>query len=92
MILDSNPRRWNSSVDGLPVRGGDALRVGLRKDRVAGFAVGLGLGPREKLFTRRIETCRACARRLPRPRLIPPCFPNAFETFSPYPYSPIHRG
>ena len=46
MILDSNPERWNSSVHGEPVRGGDALWTDLREKGIAGLRPFTAIHPR----------------------------------------------
>jgi len=49
-IVDSNPKLWGSMVDEVPIRGGDDQLAQLRGEGVAHFSLGLGLGPRDKLF------------------------------------------
>jgi len=50
VILDPDARLWGSQVDEVPVRGGDDLLPQLRAEGIAFFSVGLGLGPRARLF------------------------------------------
>lgn len=54
-IVDPNTALWNSSVDDVPVSGGDDQLPGLREAGVTCFAVGLGQGPRAKLFKMGLE-------------------------------------
>jgi len=50
VILDSNRALWGGIVDDVPVRGGDEELPRLFGEGVGLFAVGLGYGPRAKLF------------------------------------------
>ncbi|HSI10809.1 MAG TPA: acetyltransferase [Chthoniobacter sp.] len=49
-ILDANTALWNSSVDDVLVRGGDDQLPILLQEGVGYFTVGLGQGPRAKIF------------------------------------------
>jgi UDP-perosamine 4-acetyltransferase len=49
-ILDANASLWGGNVDDIPVRGGDEQLPSLLAEGVRFFAVGLGQGPRAKLF------------------------------------------
>ena len=48
--VDADSTRWGSAVDDVPVRGGDDQLAILREEGVTLFAVGIGQGPRAKLF------------------------------------------
>jgi UDP-perosamine 4-acetyltransferase len=50
LILDACASLWGTTVDDVPVRGGDELLSRLRAEGVEFFSVGLGHGPRPKLF------------------------------------------
>ena len=50
MILDHNTALWGARVDDVPVMGGDEMLAQLRGDGVEYFAVGIGQGPRARLF------------------------------------------
>src|SRR3954466_1555436 len=49
-ILDAHAQRWGSLVDDVPVRGGDDQLAQLRSEGIQSFAVGLGHGPRARIF------------------------------------------
>jgi sugar O-acyltransferase (sialic acid O-acetyltransferase NeuD family) len=55
-ILDANKSLWGSVVDEVPVRGGDEEIGRLLAEGIGFFAVGLGQGPREKLFKLGLES------------------------------------
>lgn len=54
-IVDANTALWNSNVDDVPVAGGDDQLPLLRGKGITCFAVGLGQGPRAKLFKMGLE-------------------------------------
>jgi UDP-perosamine 4-acetyltransferase len=49
-ILDSDERRWGSMLDDVLIRGGDDGLMQLRSEGIDHFTVGLGHGPRARLF------------------------------------------
>ncbi len=49
-IVDADAQRWGSSLDDVPIRGGDDRLAGLRDEGVQHFLVGVGTGPRARLF------------------------------------------
>jgi UDP-perosamine 4-acetyltransferase len=51
MILDHDSNLWGTNVDDVPVMGGDEMLPQLRAEGVEYFAVGIGQGPRARLFT-----------------------------------------
>lgn len=49
-VVDADSTRWGGAVDDVAIRGGDDQLATLRVEGVTLFAVGIGQGPRAKLF------------------------------------------